>query len=119
MRTPVGKDCPHYHEDFHRGRNIQECRLVNHNPDSLRWKPTDCKLCAVPEIRNANASPSLELMVTIKPKLLGIGRQIEIKASCTRHRTAIADAYVGCPKCNAERPGLNLFWEALQDDDPK
>ncbi|MBA3874051.1 MAG: hypothetical protein ABI970_00795 [Chloroflexota bacterium] len=117
MRTPAGKECPHYHEDFHRGRNIQECRLANQNPESIRWKPTDCKMCQVPEILNANASQYLELKLTIKPKLLGLGRQIEIKASCVKHRIDIEDPYVGCPKCNAERPGLNLFWEALKEDD--
>ena len=117
MRTPAGKECPQYHEDFHRGRNVQECRLVNQNPNSLHWKPSDCKLCHVPEILNANASPNLELSLTIKPKFLGLGREIEIKASCSKHRIPIDDPYVGCPKCNAERPGLNLFWEALNEDD--
>jgi hypothetical protein len=117
MRTPAGKDCPHYHEDFHRGRNIQECRLVNQNANSLHWKPGDCKSCPIPEILNANASQYLDLQLTIKPKLLGLGRQLEVKASCVKHRIEIADPYVGCPKCNAERPGLNLFWEALQGDE--
>lgn len=117
MRTPAGKECQHYHEDFHRGKNVQECRLVNHNPASLRWKPGDCKNCPVPEILNANASQYLELKLTIKPKLLGLGRQNEVKASCNKHRIEIEDPYVGCPKCNAERPGLNLFWAALEDDE--
>ena len=117
MRTPAGKDCPHYHEDFHRGRNVQECRLVNQNPNSLYWKESDCKSCAIPEILNANASQFLELKLAIKPKLLGFGRQMEIKASCVKHGLDIEDPYVGCPKCNAERPGLNLFWEALKEDD--
>jgi hypothetical protein len=116
MRTPAGKDCPNYHEDFHRGRNVQECRLANQNPNSLLWQPRDCKICPVPEILNANASQYLELKLTIKPKLI-LGRQIEIKASCIKHRIDIDDPYVGCPKCNAERPGLNLFWEALKEDD--
>lgn len=117
MRTPASKECAHYHEDFHRGRNVQECRLVNQNPESLRWKSSDCKLCPIPDILNANASSNLELTLTIKPKFIGLGRQIEVKASCVKHRIPIGDPYVGCPKCNAERPGLNLFWEALQGDD--
>lgn len=117
MRTPTGKECQHYHEDFHRGRNIQECRLVNANPVSLRWRPNDCKNCPVPDILNANASQFLDLQLTIKPKLFGLGRQLEIKASCIKHRTDIDDPYIGCTKCNAERPGLKLFWEALDSDD--
>ncbi|MCA0453135.1 MAG: hypothetical protein LCI00_04085 [Chloroflexi bacterium] len=117
MRTPAGKDCQHYHEDFHRGKNVQECRLVKDNPASLRWKPSDCKNCPIPEILNANASQYLELELTIKPKLLGLGRQNEVKASCLKHRISISDPYVGCPKCNEERPGLKLFWAALEDDE--
>lgn len=118
MRTPAGKECQHYYEDFHRGRNVQECRLVRQNPASLQWKPDDCSKCPVPAILNANASPNLELTLTIKPKLLGLGRQLEVKASCLKHRSVIEDAYVGCPQCNAERPGLDIFWQALgQDND--
>lgn len=116
MRTPAGKDCPHYHADFHRGRNIQECRLAQQNPASLQWKPGDCSRCTVPDILLANASPHLELLLTIKPKLLGLGRQIEVSATCIRHRLAITDPYIGCPKCNAERPGLDVFWQALGED---
>jgi len=91
---------------------------VELNPASMRWKPGDCSKCPVPEILNANASPFLELSLTIKPKMLGLGRQLEIKASCIKHHVVIQDPYVGCPECNAERPGLDIFWQALgQDDD--
>ncbi len=117
MRTPAGKECQHYHEDFHRGRNIQECRLNKENPNSLRWRPSDCKQCPVPDILNANASPNMELMLTIKPRLLGIGRQIDVTASCIKHHVEIEDPFVGCPQCNAERPGLDIFWQALDQDD--
>jgi len=117
MRTPAGKECIHYHEDFHRGRNVQECRLINENPDSLRWKILDCARCHVPEILDANASQYLSLKLTIKPKILGLGRQIEVVASCIKHRISIDDPYVGCPKCNAERPGLDIFWNALNQED--
>lgn len=118
MRTPAGKECRHYHEDYHRGKEVQECRLIRENPTSLRWRPVDCSSCTVPDILNANASPDLQLKVTVKPRLLGFGRLVEVTASCLKHRITVDDAFVGCPKCNAERPGLDVFWEALgQDDD--
>ena len=117
MRTPAGKECPHYHADFHRGRNTQECRLIHENPNSLRWKPTDCFKCPIPDILNANASPFLDLKLTIKPKMLGIGRQMEVTATCSRHNIPIKDPYVGCTECNAERPGLDVFWQALNQED--
>ncbi|MDX1994821.1 MAG: hypothetical protein SF029_20730 [bacterium] len=117
MRTPAGKECRHYYEDFYRGRNVQECRLVKGNPDSMHWRPVDCSRCPVPDILNANASPYLELKLTIKPRLLGLGRRNEVEASCERHRIPIEDAYTGCPKCNAERPGLDVFRKALDEID--
>lgn len=118
MRTPAGKECRHYYQDFHRGRALQECRLVQQNAASMHWRTQDCSACPVPDMLNANASPDLELKLTIKPRLLGLGRLLEVKASCLKHRVEIADAFVGCDQCNAERPGLDVFWQALgQSDD--
>jgi hypothetical protein len=116
MRTPAGKECRYYYEDFHRGRDVQECRLIQENPASMKWRPVDCKLCSVPDILNANASPNLQLQLTVKPRLLGIGRQLEVSASCLKHHIEIEDPFVGCSKCNAERPGLDIFWQALGQD---
>lgn len=113
MRTPAGKECRYYHADFHRGRNLQTCRLASDNPESLRWRPVDCSSCPVPDILQANASRHLELKLTIKPRLLGLGRKVEVDAYCQRHRQPIADPYIGCTQCNAERPGLDIFRDAL------
>lgn len=114
MRTPAGKECRFYYRDFHRGRNVQECRLVKENPDSLRWRPSDCANCPIPDILQANASRFLELKLTIRPRLLGLGRRNDVKASCLRHHIEIENPYVGCPKCNEERPGLDVFKDALE-----
>lgn len=117
MRTPAGKECRHYYEDFHRGRNVQECRLVRGNPDSMLWKPVDCSRCPVPAILDANASPHLELKLTIRPRLLGLGRESVLEASCSRHRITIDNPYTGCSECNAERPSLDVFRRALNQDE--
>lgn len=119
MRTPAGKECRHYYEDYNRGRNVQECRLARGNPYSLPWKPVDCFRCSVPAILYANASPDLELRLTIKPRLLGLGRTIEVEAWCARHRFPLEDPYLGCPECNTDKPGLDVFRRALggEDDD--
>jgi hypothetical protein len=116
MRTPAGKECPHYYQDFNRGRNVQECRLIRTNPASLSWQPGDCAQCPIPDILNANASRYLELKLTKKPKFLGLGRKLEVTASCALHQIPIKDPYVGCTRCNEERPGLDVFWKALQQD---
>lgn len=115
MRTPAGSDCIHYYEDFHRGRAIQECRLASANSSCLQWQPGDCSRCVVPEILAANASKHLELQLSIKSRLLGFGRVVEVQAFCLRHRTPIDDPYVGCSSCNRERPGLDIFRQALQE----
>lgn len=117
MRNPDGKECRHYYEDFYRGREIQECRLVQTNPDSLRWQPNDCSKCSVPGILQANSDPNLELTVTITTSLLGFIRRLEVTARCIKHNTPIEDPFVGCPLCNDERPGLNIFRQALEESD--
>ena len=116
MRTPAGIECKYYYQDFHRGRNIQECRAPK-LPKSAHWRPSDCAKCPVPSILQANASPNMELSINIKQTWLGFGRKIEAEAFCIRHDVQIEDPYVGCPLCNAERPGLKLFQDALGETD--
>lgn len=116
MRTPAGKECRHYYEDFHRGREIQECRLVKANPESAKWHPNDCFRCPVPDILRANADPDMELTLTIKKGFLGLTRKLDVKARSRRTGETIADPHVGNfdPEKN---PGLEIFRKALEDDD--
>lgn len=115
MQTPAGKECRHYYEDFHRGRNIQECRLVKANPNSERWHPSDCGRCPVPDILLANADPDMELTLTIKKGFLGLSRRTEVTAHSRRTGKPIADPFVG--NVDKDNPGLELFRQALEGDD--
>ncbi|NDJ79041.1 MAG: hypothetical protein GYB65_22550 [Chloroflexi bacterium] len=117
MRTPAGKECLHYYQDFHRGRSTQECRLVKDNPDSMPWRSRDCYKCPVPDILRANASDTMVLKLTIRPALLGFVRQYKVEAWCERHDIPIKDPYVGCPLDAEENPALQLFRDALEDSD--
>ncbi len=117
MRTPAGKECPHYYADYYRGREVEECRLVKANPQSERWNPGDCSRCPVPEILAANASRDMELKVTIVKALLGIVRRVEVTAHCLKHNLRIENPYVGCPKCAEDRPGMDIFRKALGQDE--
>ena len=117
MRTPAGKECAFYYQDFHRDRHTQQCRLVEDKPDSLPWQPADCSRCPVPDILHANASEHLRISLTIKPMFLGLGRKLDVHAFCDKHMRALDDPYVGCPECNAERPGLEAFIRALEESD--
>ncbi len=118
METPAGKECRHYYEDFHRGRNVQECRLAKGNRAGLPWRPVDCSRCPVPDILNANASPDMELTLTIEPRLMGLGRKLTVEAYCIKHRVEIEDPYVGCPIHNKEKAeALDVFRQALEGED--
>jgi hypothetical protein len=46
-----------------------------------------------------------------------LGRRLVIEAHCKKHHIPLEDAYVGCPQCNAERPGLDAFIRALENSD--
>ncbi len=113
MKTPAGKECGHYYEDFHRGHSTQECRLIKLNPRSPSWRPKDCSNCPVPDILLANGSPDLVLEGTIRSGILGFSRRVEVVAFCSRHSIDVPKPHVGCPKCARERPGLR---ELFGDD---
>ncbi|HRQ36585.1 MAG TPA: hypothetical protein PLD25_01580 [Chloroflexota bacterium] len=112
MITPAGKECRFYYQDFHRGHSLQECRIVQANPKSKPWKPTDCQQCPVPEILLANSSPDLVLEGGIKAGLMGMNRRMEVKAFCSKHLVDVPEPQVGCRQCALEKPGLReLFGE--------
>ncbi len=106
MRTPAGKECRFYYEDFHRGRSRQECRLIGRISGVKAWRPADCGRCPVPEILWANSSEHLELSAEIVPGFLGLGRHVSVGARCRKHDAEIEDPYVGCVHCAAERPDI-------------
>jgi hypothetical protein len=114
MRIPAGKECRHYYQDFHRGRDLQECRLEKENPASERWHPRDCEKCPVPDILRANADPNMKLTLTIKNGFLGFGRKVSVVATDTRSGEVIANPYVGRME---DKPGLDIFRKAIEDLD--
>lgn len=116
MRTPAGKECRHYYQDFHRGRSVQECRLQKANPDSETWQATDCARCPVPDILLANADPNLLLKLTLTRRWLGLKRDLKVEAFDKRDGTPIPDPFVG--RIDPDNPVLNLFRQALEDDKP-
>jgi hypothetical protein len=99
VRTPAGSECPFYFEDFHRGRQKQECRLL---PASAQraWSPNLCARCSVPRIVLANACPHLVLEARVAAGPLGIGRRMQVSASCTRSLTGVREPEIGCGHCH-------------------
>jgi len=105
MRTPAGTECRYYYEDFNRGRQTQECRLVKANPRSLKWAPGLCARCRVPAILRANGSPHLELEMTVR-KRFGLLTWLDLGASCLKHACPVDDPMRGCARCAAEGGGI-------------
>ena len=102
MRTPAGTECPHYYEDFNRGRSTQECRLIGRNPRSEPWQPGLCTRCPLPGIRRANTCPNMALSARVVRRWLGLVRRVEVYAVCTEHQVEVENPYVGCGHCHPQ-----------------
>lgn len=108
MKTPAGKECNYYFGDFHRGRNVQSCRLIERNPDSPPWQPSLCYSCPVPEILRANRSNTLKLDGKVVKKFFGLKQQVEVVGWCSECFREVPDPKIGCAYCQANhhRPSI-------------
>lgn len=113
MKTPAGKECRFYYQNFHRGHSDQECRLIMGNPRSEAWRPADCSNCPVPDILLANSNPNLVLEAAIEKGFLGFNRRVSVKAFCSKHLVDVHKPQVGCPECAREKPGLPDLFDNL------
>jgi hypothetical protein len=100
MRTPAGSECPHYYEDYFRGRNLQECRLIPPGKGRHAWSPGLCAHCPVPGVYRANACPNLVLEARIESRLLSLSRRVRLSAYCTRAKAPVAEPEIGCGHCH-------------------
>jgi hypothetical protein len=115
MRTPAGKECRYYYEDFNRGRNTQTCRLIERNRESPPWKPGLCQTCPVPEMLRANACPNLVLDAHVSKRLLGLVQRVEVSGWCSKHFLEVDDPAVGCGHCHEEQDRPSIFDLLNQD----
>jgi len=102
MRTPAGVECRYYYEDYYRGNERQECRLIGRNPRSARWRPELCRRCPVPGILRANACPDMVLEATVQRRFL-LGDRVVVEAYCTRTWQPVPEPRVGCGECHKPR----------------
>jgi hypothetical protein len=98
MRTPYGKECTYYYEDFRRGRELQECRLLGKHAG---WEPPLCKDCPVPGILLANACPEMSLRGEVASGLLGLRHRVEVSTFCRKSGEAGFDPHTGCSQCHS------------------
>jgi hypothetical protein len=94
-------NCRYFYGDYHRGRNHEECRLLDANPDNQRpWKRKLCDSCPVPEILITSNSRDLVLEGTVKRKF--IWENVEVTfAICQKHLIELVDPHY-CPQCAEE-----------------
>lgn len=102
MKTPFGKECRFYYEDYFRGREKKECRLIDSNPNSEPWSVSLCQSCPVPDILLANACPNLILQARVRSNLFGLLKSVEIQTACRKYRLQVDEPKVGCGHCLEE-----------------
>jgi hypothetical protein len=106
MKTPAGKECKYYYGDFHRGRDVQRCRLIERNPESLPWKPQLCESCPVPDILRANQADSLKLDGKVVKKFFGFKQEVEVEGWCSECFNPVPNPALGCQICAANKPSI-------------
>lgn len=104
MKTPYGAECKFYYADFNRGRNLQECRLLN----DKKWTADLCKSCRAPRIQTANACQHLILDARIDNGILGLNRKVVITASCSKSNLAVKEPAIGCGQCHESKLDFKL-----------
>jgi hypothetical protein len=85
MKTPFGTDCEYFYGDYLRGRNREECRLLE--AAGLHWDSPLCRTCPVPAIKRANACEFIRLKPRIARPVLDLFRkQVQVDAYCDKSR---------------------------------
>jgi hypothetical protein len=99
MKTPAGKECPHFYGDYYRGRNVEECRLIQAQGGG--WTRDLCATCPVPEIARANSCQYMKLRVTISRSVLTFfQRRVQVSAYCEKSNRAVTEPQIGCGECH-------------------
>lgn len=96
MSKPV--DCPYFFGDYHRGREVEKCRLIEYNRDNRRpWRRPLCDTCPVPGILRETTCRHLALEAAVERKW-GLFDRVSVYAICTEHIIELKDPK-RCPQC--------------------
>jgi hypothetical protein len=100
MRTPAGKECKYFYGNYHRGRNVEECRLLQ--SAGQQWTSNLCQSCPVPGIGMANACEYLRLRASVARPLTALFQQrVQVSAYCEKTKRGVAEPQVGCGECHS------------------
>jgi hypothetical protein len=99
MKTPAGRECPYFHGDYFRGRNMEECRLLKQSGEN--WTSDLCKTCPVPDIARANSCQYMKLKAVVaRPVTAMFMRRVQVSAFCEKSKRAVSEPQVGCGECH-------------------
>ena len=101
MKTPAGVECRYFYGDYFRGKDWEECRLLNTTNPPLEWQEKLCFSCPVPGILRANSCVHMRLIPTLERPFLIIGaKQVMVKAYCNKTKQDIVEPQIGCGECH-------------------
>lgn len=104
MRTPAGTECRYFYGDYHRGRKLEECRLIGNLAPPRNWTSDLCRDCPVPSIIMANACPNLVLQAEVKNLIFNLRRRVKVTAFCTKTQQSVNQPKIGCGQCHPLPP---------------
>jgi len=100
MKTPAGIECRYFFGDYHRGKNREECRLLDGSNPPLPWQAKLCVNCPVPEILRANSCEHMQLKPELKRPFPFLPQQVQVKAYCTKTNQDVQEPQLGCGECH-------------------
>ena len=100
MRTPFGQECHYFYGDYYRGRNHEECRLLENARPPQKWSPDLCATCPVPGILRANACEHMQLSAEVFRPFFIFKPRVRVTAYCTKTQQAVAEPHIGCGECH-------------------
>ena len=99
MDKPV--NCRYFYGDYFRGKNHEECRLLDASPENRReWRRKLCDTCPVPALLLSSNCRELGLEAKVSRKFLRDRVEVTF-AVCTKHMLELDDPNY-CPKCAEE-----------------
>jgi hypothetical protein len=100
MKTPAGSECKYFFGDYFRGRNREECRLLESTSPPLNWQPKHCFGCPVPEILRANSCEHMQLKPSLERPFPFFQQRVGVKAFCNKTKRNVTEPQIGCGDCH-------------------
>ena len=105
MRTPSGIECVHFYGDYHRGRNHEECRLLEASETPQNWAAELCETCPVPGILRANSCENMRLEAQVSRLVFDLfKRRVYVSAFCEKTMQTVKNPEIGCGECHPLPP---------------